>query len=128
MRAEPSDANFDASCAVLAAARPTAVNLQWATHSMREHLLAFAPSERAEASFAHAGSQDVGLCRTIGEHGLRLIRAAAASKQGRRVNVLATATKPRKVVIAANTPVISINTMSIIASYGIDAGIDAQPP
>ena len=74
MRAEPSDANLDASCAVLAAARPTAVNLQWATHSMREHLLAFAPSERAEASFAHAGSiaeQDVGLCRTIGEHGLR---------------------------------------------------------
>jgi transposase len=39
MRAEPSDANLDASCAVLAAARPTAVNLQWATDSMRDHLL-----------------------------------------------------------------------------------------
>jgi methylthioribose-1-phosphate isomerase len=91
MRAEASDANLDAACRLLAAARPTAVNLQWAINSMREHLLALPASERAEASAAHAGviaEQDAGLCRAIGEHGLPLIRAAAASKQGRCVNIL----------------------------------------
>ena len=37
MRAGPSDANLDTACAVLAAARPTAVNLQWALAAMRRH-------------------------------------------------------------------------------------------
>ncbi|HUZ90956.1 MAG TPA: S-methyl-5-thioribose-1-phosphate isomerase [Methylocella sp.] len=91
MRAEPSDANLDAACRILAAARPTAVNLQWAIESMRWHLLALPPAKRAEAGFAEAGAiaeQDVGLCRAIGEHGLPLIRAAAARKPGRSVNIL----------------------------------------
>src|SRR5208283_1991340 len=91
MRADASDVNLDSACAVLAAARPTAVNLQWAIDSMRGHLLTLPPAERAHAGFAHAGAiaeQDAVLCRAIGEHGLRLIRAAAASKQGRRVNIL----------------------------------------
>jgi methylthioribose-1-phosphate isomerase len=42
MRAGPSDANLDTACAVLAAARPTAVNLQWALAAMRRHLLGLA--------------------------------------------------------------------------------------
>jgi methylthioribose-1-phosphate isomerase len=91
MRAEPSDANLDAAAALLAAARPTAVNLQWAISAMRGHLLALPPAERHLAGFARAGTiaeQDVDLCQAIGEHGLRLIRAAAASNQGRRVNIL----------------------------------------
>jgi methylthioribose-1-phosphate isomerase len=91
MRADASDANLDAACAVLATARPTAVNLQWAIDSMRGLLLTLSPAERAPAGFAHAGAiaeQDAVLCRAIGEHGLRLIQAVAASKQGRRVNIL----------------------------------------
>jgi len=91
MRADASDANLDAACGVLAAARPTAVNLQWAIDSMRGLLLTLPPAERAPAGFAHAGAiaeQDAVLCRAIGEHGLRLIQAVAASKQGRRVNIL----------------------------------------
>ena len=83
MRAEPLNGNLDAACALLAGTRPTAVNLQWAIDAMRRHLLALAPDGRAKASFAHAtalAEQDVCLCRAIGEHGLSLIRAAAARK------------------------------------------------
>ena len=82
MRAGPSDANLDTACAVLAAARPTAVNLQWALAAMRRHLLALPPTE---PGFAHAGAiaeQDIALCEAIGEHGIALIRAASARKQG----------------------------------------------
>jgi methylthioribose-1-phosphate isomerase len=91
MRTEPSDANLDAASALLATARPTAVNLQWAIAAMRGHLLALPPAERHLAGFAHAGvlaEQDVGLCQAIGAHGLPLIRAASARKQGRIVNIL----------------------------------------
>jgi methylthioribose-1-phosphate isomerase len=91
MRAEPSDTNLDMASAILAAARPTAVNLQWAIDSMRAHLLALPPAERGRAGFTKAGAiaeQDVGLCRAIGKNGLPLIRAAAARKQGQRVNIL----------------------------------------
>lgn len=91
MRAGPSDANLDAACTVLAGTRPTAVNLQWAIESMRSHLLALPPAERGLAGFAYAGAiaeQDVGLCQGIGEHGLVLIRAAAARKRGQRINIL----------------------------------------
>jgi methylthioribose-1-phosphate isomerase len=91
MRVEPSDANLDAACALLAATRPTAVNLQWAIKTMRGHLLALPPAERHLRGFAYAGAiaeQDAGLCRAIGKHGLRLIRAAATRKKGHRVNIL----------------------------------------
>jgi methylthioribose-1-phosphate isomerase len=91
MRAEPSDANLDAACDMLAEARPTAVNLHWALDTMRRHLLALPPAERGVAAFAHAGAiaeQDIALCEAIGEHGIALIRAASDRKQGGRVNIL----------------------------------------
>jgi methylthioribose-1-phosphate isomerase len=91
MRENPSDANIEKACAVLAAARPTAVNLQWALEAMRQHLSAFPPVERARAGLARAGAiaeEDVRLCEAIGEHGLDLIRAAARRKQGARVDIL----------------------------------------
>jgi len=91
MRAEPSDDNLDKASAILAATRPTAVNLRWAIEAMRKRLLAIPSAERGSAGFAHAGAlaeQDVGLCQAIGEHGLALIRSAGARRGGRRVNVL----------------------------------------
>jgi methylthioribose-1-phosphate isomerase len=91
MCAEPSDANLDAACDMLAEARPTAVNLHWALDTMRRHLLALPPAERGAAGFAHAGAiaeQDIALCEAIGEHGIALIRAASDRKQGGRVNIL----------------------------------------
>jgi methylthioribose-1-phosphate isomerase len=91
MREEPSDANLETACAALGAARPTAVNLQWALEAMRRHLLTLPPAERGRAGFAYADAiaeQDVGLCQAIGAHGLGLIRAAATRKQDARVNIL----------------------------------------
>lgn len=91
MQAEPSDANLGAASDILASARPTAVNLRWAIETMRQHLLAVPPAERSRAGFAHAAAiaeQDVELCRAIGGYGLSLIKAAAARKQGRRLNIL----------------------------------------
>jgi methylthioribose-1-phosphate isomerase len=91
MRAEPSDAYLKAASAILAATRPTAVNLQWAIEAMRGHLLALPPVERGEAGFIHASAlaeQDIDLCQAIGVHGLALIRAVATRKQGGRVNIL----------------------------------------
>ncbi|HYP57629.1 MAG TPA: S-methyl-5-thioribose-1-phosphate isomerase [Beijerinckia sp.] len=88
---EPTDANLDRACAILAATRPTAVNLQWALAAMRMHVLLLPPDERAHAAFSRAGEiaeDDVGLCEAIGQHGLTLIRAVAARKGGQPVNVL----------------------------------------
>jgi len=39
--------NLDAACSILARARPTAVNLQWAIDSMRGHLLTLPSAQRA---------------------------------------------------------------------------------
>jgi len=91
MRADPSDANLDRACAILAATRPTAVNLKWALESTRRRLSGLPPNERSPAAFSHAAAiadEDVALCEAIGEHGLALIEAAAARKGGDRVNIL----------------------------------------
>ena len=91
MRGDPSNANLDKACAMLAATRPTAVNLQWALASMRQRLAVLPPAERCGAGFAHAAAiaqEDVALCAAIGEHGLGLIKAVAARKAGAPVNIL----------------------------------------
>jgi methylthioribose-1-phosphate isomerase len=91
MREEPSDANLETACAALGAARPTAVNLQWALEAMRRHLLTLPPAERGRAGFAYADAiaeQDVGLCQAIGAHGVGLIRAAATRKPLNRLLTL----------------------------------------
>ncbi|WOJ88550.1 S-methyl-5-thioribose-1-phosphate isomerase [Methylocapsa polymorpha] len=91
MRADPSDGNLDKACAILAATRPTAVNLKWAIESTRRRLSGLPPNERGPVAYAHAAAiadEDVALCEAIGEHGLALIEAAAARKGGERVNIL----------------------------------------
>jgi methylthioribose-1-phosphate isomerase len=91
MREDPSRSNLETACSILAATRPTAVNLRWALETMRRHLLALPPAERFNAAFAHAGEiaeDDVRLCQAIGQHGLSLIRAAAARNKGAAVNIL----------------------------------------
>jgi methylthioribose-1-phosphate isomerase len=91
MRADPCDANLDAASALLAATRPTAVNLRWALDEMRRALAGVPGSGRAEAAFSRAdeiAEEDVSLCGAIGDHGLGLIREIAARKQGEPVNIL----------------------------------------
>jgi methylthioribose-1-phosphate isomerase len=89
VEADPSDAGLESACALLAAARPTAVNLAWAVARMAAAVGALAPAARAKAAWAEAEAMaeaDVAACRAIGEHGAGLILERA--RAGRPVNVL----------------------------------------
>ncbi|MBS1121107.1 MAG: methylthioribose-phosphate isomerase [Deltaproteobacteria bacterium] len=80
---------LDEACTVLAATRPTAVNLQWALDQMRS--LGSGGRLDPETAFAAAAricDEDVARCESIGRHGLPLFHAAAAAHPGRPVNVL----------------------------------------
>ena len=91
MRADDSDAALLEACAQLAGARPTAVNLAWAVEEMRRLLAPLAPSERARAAYAAAAAiadEDVAINAAIGDHGLAVIRALAASKPGQTLNIM----------------------------------------
>jgi methylthioribose-1-phosphate isomerase len=92
MRTDSSDAALDRASAMLAATRPTAINLKWALDELRFALRPLPPAQRTAAAYARAGAiaeQDVAINQGIGQHGLALIRAvAAAKKPGERVNVL----------------------------------------
>jgi methylthioribose-1-phosphate isomerase len=85
MAEDPSDANLKAAHEALYATRPTAVNLRWALEEMAAILPALPEAERAAAAWTRAGEiadEDVGLCESIGEHGLTLIKDLYARKGG----------------------------------------------
>ena len=92
MREDASDAGLESALALLAATRPTAVNLHWALARMRARLALLKPRARAQAAYAEAAlicDEDVALCRAIGGHGLAPIREIAAGKRaGEPVNIL----------------------------------------
>jgi methylthioribose-1-phosphate isomerase len=82
---DPSDAGLERAAALLAATRPTAVNLSWALTEMRRLLLPLAVERRRAAAFVRAGEiaeADVATNRAIGEHGARLIAEAWRKKGG----------------------------------------------
>ncbi|TBW36266.1 S-methyl-5-thioribose-1-phosphate isomerase [Siculibacillus lacustris] len=77
MREDPSDANLAEAHATLLATRPTAVNLRWALDDVAGRLAPMAPSERMSAAYRRAAEicdEDVESCRSIGRHGLEIIR------------------------------------------------------
>jgi methylthioribose-1-phosphate isomerase len=83
MRTDASDRALERAYAMLAATRPTAINLRWALDTMRARLAPLAVSARPEAAMAAAGKicdDDVAQCEAIGRHGLELIRARAGSR------------------------------------------------
>lgn len=85
---DATDAGLKLAGEQLAATRPTAVNLRWGVERMLMRLLALPVSERSPAAWAEAAAvcdEDVEQNRSIGRHGLDLIRAAAS---GRTVNIL----------------------------------------
>ena len=91
MRADASDEGLSHACDVLAATRPTAVNLRWALDQMKAALRDVPQGARVAAAFARAGEicdEDVEACRMIGEHGVGLIGAHAEKKAGEPVNIL----------------------------------------
>jgi len=86
-----SDAGLDAAFALLAEARPTAVNLRWALEQVDAAVRPLAPADRAEAAFARADAicdEDVALNKAIGEHGLALLRDLHAKHPDRPLNIL----------------------------------------
>ncbi|AUC98350.1 MULTISPECIES: S-methyl-5-thioribose-1-phosphate isomerase [Bradyrhizobium] len=92
MRSDASDAALDRAGRMLAATRPTAINLRWAVDEMQRALAPLAASARTEAAYARAreiADEDVEINREIGRHGLGLIEAIAATKKpGEPVTVL----------------------------------------
>lgn len=90
--ADPSDAALNTAWEKLHETRPTAINLKWALDRMRGLLLKLPPEERAAAAYATAAAmadEDVELNRSIGRHGLEIIRTIAAKKRpGAPVNIL----------------------------------------
>jgi methylthioribose-1-phosphate isomerase len=91
MAADPSDVALARAIDLLAATRPTAVNLRWALEDMRQVLAPLPPHRRHKAALARAGEiadEDVAINRAIGEHGQPLIAAAAQRKNGESVDIL----------------------------------------
>ena len=91
LREDASDASLDGTHAMLAATRPTAINLKWALDAMRDAVKPLAPDARVAAAYKRAAQicdDDVEICRRIGEHGLKLFETIAKAKPGQTVNVL----------------------------------------
>lgn len=92
MAQDPSDNNVKRAWDALYATRPTAVNLRWALDRCQQVLLQTPVAERARISLelAHEiADEDVGINKSIGEHGLALIREIAERKPpGEPVQVL----------------------------------------
>ena len=91
MHVGADDAALEAGCELLAATRPTAVNLRWALHEMKALLRPLPKAERRDAAYRRAAEicdEDVGINEGIGDHGLDLLRAASTEKGGEKVNIL----------------------------------------
>ena len=90
LTADASDAALQAASRMLAATRPTAVNLGWALTRMHRHVAPLPVRERAAAAWAEAeavAEEDVAHNRAIGRHGLALLRGLAP-RDGRTVRVI----------------------------------------
>lgn len=88
--ANPSDAHLAEAARVLQATRPTAINLVWALTRMRTVLREVPPQERADVALREAAAicdADVEQCRSIGVHGLEILRGLGKSP-GQTLNIL----------------------------------------
>lgn len=92
MRADPSDQMINLAYDALLDTRPTASNLKWALKDMRELVHSTPEQDRLKAAYHRASTicdEDVEVCRSIGEHGARLIKELW-EKKGRpdQLNIL----------------------------------------
>jgi methylthioribose-1-phosphate isomerase len=84
LRADASDEALERACAMLAATRPTAVNLKWALDEMVAGVRNRPREERLGAAYRRAAEiceEDVAINQAIGRHGANLIAAIAAKKE-----------------------------------------------
>ena len=82
---------MERDAALLAATRPTAINLRWALERMLTRLRNTPAAERERVAYDEAGAiadEDVAQNEAIGRHGLPLIEHAAARRPEHRVNIL----------------------------------------
>ena len=89
LRADAADAALERDAALLAATRPTAVNLKWALERMLAGLRPLPAPARLGAAYAAAAAiadEDAEMCAAIGRQGVGLIAERAGT--GRRVNIL----------------------------------------
>jgi methylthioribose-1-phosphate isomerase len=89
LRQDPSSEAMERDAALLAATRPTAINLRWALDRMLTRLRNTPAAERVRVGYQEAAAiadEDVAQNAAIGRHGLPLIEQAA--KAGHRVNIL----------------------------------------
>jgi len=90
LRADASSDAMERDCAMLAEARPTAVNLRWAIERMLTVLRNSRIEDRVRVAYAEAAAiadEDEAQSRAIGAHGAEVIEDIAR-RTGRRVNVL----------------------------------------
>ncbi len=91
IRQDASTTAMERDAAMLAATRPTAVNLRWALDRMLIRLRNTPVGERVRVAYAEAAAicdEDVAQNEAIGLHGLPLIEQAVQRKPDGRVNVL----------------------------------------
>jgi methylthioribose-1-phosphate isomerase len=89
LKADASDGALERACRVLAATRPTAINLRWALERCWAEIARYPIEDRARAAWTLAATianEDVAINRALGEHGAALIRRA--SPGNRPVNIL----------------------------------------
>jgi methylthioribose-1-phosphate isomerase len=90
LRDDPATLAMEAAADLLAATRPTAINLRWALDRMLTRLRNTPPGDRAAVAYAEAAliaDEDAAQCERIGEHGQVLIEQAAAETSN-PVNIL----------------------------------------
>ena len=99
-----SDGHLDNVLAVLAATRPTAVNLRWALDRMARVLRKSAPAARREIAWREAraiAEEDAAANAAIGRNGLPLLQARQAA--GQRLNVMTHCNAGRLATVAHGT-------------------------
>jgi methylthioribose-1-phosphate isomerase len=86
------DADVARAARLLAATRPTAVNLAWAVQRQLQAMQAGATTAEKRAIARQTAQaiadEDVDFCQRIGRHGLAIIQEIAARKRGNPVNIL----------------------------------------
>lgn len=123
----PSDDYIIAEAQRIKAARPTAVNLEWAVDRTLDVVLAEKnPANRREAAMAEAGAiaeEEAENSRGIARHGLDLIEAASRRKQGAPVNIMTHCNAGRLACIelgTATAPVYAAHEKGIAVHVWVD--------
>ncbi len=91
LRHDASTDAMEAVASMLAATRPTAVNLRWALERMLTVLRNTRTGDRERVAYLEALSiadEDAAQCEAIGDHGLPLIAEIASSRGPEPVNIL----------------------------------------